>query len=245
MFHLAKEAGWRAKSKLRPISSVEPLRSQRMVDASTLAPSLVGEAADKLRAMIVDGVLNPGQRLAESDLIDDLGVSRGTLREAMRALASEGLIDLTPHKSARVRRYETAELLDLFEIRIRLEGLAARLAARNVAKDGNGEIFLQLVTQMEEASDQGDLRLHIDLNREFHNEIITRAGNLQLATILRTLQLQAFRALFTHKLTLVDSQDSNREHRVLAHAIATGHEELADNAMQAHIVRSRALITRS
>ena len=111
--------------------------------ANSVALPLIERAAaplrrkvlDALRASIVDGRLAPGSRLVERELIDMLGVSRTVVREALRQLESEGLIDVVANKGAVVRALTVAEAKDLYAIRAVLEGLAARLFVENASAD--------------------------------------------------------------------------------------------------------------
>src|ERR1700738_2048711 len=92
--------------------------------------SLHDETVSRLRAMILEGELLPGSRIAERELCDRFGISRTPLREALKVLAAEGLVELLPHRGARVSRLSDHELRDAFEIVSALEALAGELACR-------------------------------------------------------------------------------------------------------------------
>jgi DNA-binding GntR family transcriptional regulator len=92
-----------------------------------LAAPLRQQVVDRLRAAVIAGDLAPGQRLTERDLIDRVGVSRTVIREALRQLESEGLVETLPNKGPAVRALSRAEAVDLYRIRASLEALAARL----------------------------------------------------------------------------------------------------------------------
>src|SRR5690348_976966 len=96
-------------------------------EASMTAAS--DRAVDQLRERILGGEYTPGERLAEVELAEKLGVSRTPVREALRRLAAEGLVDITTNKGARVIDYPRQDLERIFEIRARVEGLSARVAA--------------------------------------------------------------------------------------------------------------------
>ncbi len=85
--------------------------------------------ADQIRASILSGEFSPGERLHEIRLSQRLGVSRTPIRSALQSLASEGLLDYTPNRGYSIRRFETPEIVDAYEIRATLEALAARFAA--------------------------------------------------------------------------------------------------------------------
>src|SRR5262245_43090553 len=84
---------------------------------------------EHLRSGVLQGLYAPGQRLIEADLTQELRVSRGPLREAFRRLSAEGLLEIVPHRGAMVRRLTLREMRELFQIRLGLEMLAARLAS--------------------------------------------------------------------------------------------------------------------
>src|SRR5690606_31825359 len=97
----------------------------------------VGQLHEAIRDAVEDGRLAPGHRLVEADLTRDYQVSRGAVREALRLLAVERIVDLVPNRGAVVRRMTPKEILDTMTVRIALEGLAAALAARNIEAGGN------------------------------------------------------------------------------------------------------------
>ena len=113
------------------------------------AAPLRRKVLDALRTSIVEGRLAPGSRLIERELIDMLGVSRTVVREALRQLESEGLIDVVPNKGAVVRELTLAEANDLYAIRAVLEGLAARLFALNASRDQVAALEAALVRTIE------------------------------------------------------------------------------------------------
>lgn len=203
--------------------------------------STVEAIADRLRDAISTGVFNAGQRLVESEITREFGVSRGPLREAFRRLAAEGLVDLQHHRGARVRRLSRAEVTALYEVREALEGLAARLAARHV-RDGTvaSHSLSTLVDQMTQALNQGALSTYVQLNKEFHDELVRLADNGPLAGLVRQLQVPLFRLQFRNIVDIASLRLGQADHEAIASAVARGDEEAADVAMRIHIRRSGA-----
>jgi DNA-binding GntR family transcriptional regulator len=117
---------------LRPPASAA-IRTPPPFTPATLTPTLPLQIADRLGEAIVDEQFAPGERLKEVELATAFGVSRATLREALRILQSRGLVRILPQRGAQVARLSRAELENLFEIRAVLLGLAARHAARHFA----------------------------------------------------------------------------------------------------------------
>src|SRR5271170_1481180 len=111
---------------------VEPAPAFPQIDAPEGPPvhgATVAHIVERLRGDILARRLSPGARLIENDLTLRFAVSRGPVREALRRLAAEGLIEHLPHRGAVVRRLSRVEIQELFQIRVELESLAARLAA--------------------------------------------------------------------------------------------------------------------
>jgi DNA-binding GntR family transcriptional regulator len=207
--------------------------------------SVVETATRQLRDWITGGRLPAGQRLIEANLMGELGISRGALRQALTLLAGEGLLELVPHKGARVRAFSKRDLEEIADARVALEGMAARLAAARARADPEvGASLRRLTVDMDEAIAARQLRTYINLNGDFHDALVDAAGNRQLAAMINTLRVQAFRHLFATLVDLDDAVRSNEDHRGLAEAIARGDEDAAEALMRAHINGSRGLIGR-
>lgn len=139
---------------------------------ATLHDGLLG----RLRDMIVEGELAPGTRLRERELTEWLGVSRTPLREALKVLAAEKLIELTPNRGARIAVLSEAEIQDMFELMGALEGLAGRLAAARVSEADLLELQAMHL-QMRAHYVRKDLPAYFRLNQAIHRRIVVAAGN--------------------------------------------------------------------
>lgn len=144
------------------------------------------EIVEKLRDMIGEGELEPGARVPEKLLCTRFGVSRTPLREALKVLASEGLIDLYPNRGAVIATLELSELEEMFPVMGHLEALAGELACANVTDDEVAEIRA-LHYQMVVYFRRGDRPEYFRLNQQIHDLILTAARNKALAGIHRTL----------------------------------------------------------
>src|SRR6056297_1354902 len=102
--------------------------------------ALAVEITNRLRQMILEGQLQPGEKINEKALTEQFGVSRTPLREALKVLAAEGLLDLIPHRGAVITRQSEAELAEVFRVLAALEGLAGELAAECAGDDTLDEI---------------------------------------------------------------------------------------------------------
>jgi DNA-binding GntR family transcriptional regulator len=205
--------------------------------------SMVDVIVDHIREGLGSGRYSPGQRLIESDITEALGVSRGPLREALRRLAAEGLLEITHHRGARVRTFDRRELMGIFELREVLEGLAARSAARAVKSDSTlANRLRELAAEMNAATKAGRLQQYVGLNQELHDLIVDAADNPQLATLVRQLQTPTLRLVFRGILDRDMTRRSNAEHAKIIAAITAGDEEAAERAMRRHIRASREAV---
>lgn len=203
--------------------------------------STVEAIADRLRDAISTGVFNAGQRLVEADITREFGVSRGPLREAFRRLAAEGLVDLQHHRGARVRRLSRKEVLALYEVREALEGLAARLAARTVRKaKADADRLSDLSIAMSLALDHGALSRYVELNQQFHDELVELSDNATLGGLVRQLQVPLFRLQFRSLVDTASLRLGQADHEAITAAVARGDEDAAEAAMKLHIRRSRS-----
>lgn len=187
--------------------------------------------------MVERGELVPGQRLVEPDLVAQLGVSRATVREALRVLDAEGLVKLERYKGASVRRLEGRQVLESFEIRELLEGLAARRAARRLAQEGLLRKKLTVLAEkMEKAAARRAVPEYGTLNREFHQLVVAAADSEQLEALAAYVHPPAILRILHRRLTELGAMDrSMAEHRAVIQALLAGDGEKAEAAMRRHV----------
>jgi DNA-binding GntR family transcriptional regulator len=203
--------------------------------------STVETIADALREGVRRGRYMPGQRLVEADITAELGVSRGPLREALRRLAAEGVVDLQHHRGARVRAMSRKELSDLQEVRESLEALAAAAAARRVAKkEMKGRPILELADQMDRALNDGSVTRYLELNQAFHDLLVSWSNNPVLSDLVKRLQIPVFRLQTRTMADIPRLRVAQQDHRAIATAVASGDPSAAEKAMRRHIQRSNA-----
>src|SRR4030042_7204254 len=123
--------------------------------------------AHRLRQLIVSRELRPGERIVQSELAEQFGVSRTPIREALHKLASDGLVILSPHKGASVADFSISELDGIYSIRIALEGYGAYLAARQITNT-DFDSLAALLDRMQEVFEEGDRWRLLEVNREFY-----------------------------------------------------------------------------
>src|SRR6202023_879284 len=144
--------------------------------------SLHGETLTRLRDHLVEGNIPDGGRVPERQLCEMLGISRTPLREALKVLASEGLVELLPNRGARVRQLNERDLEELFDVMGGLEGLAGRLACENISDAEIAEIE-RLHYEMYGFYLHRDMHGYFHVNQLIHQKIVEAARN---ATLLAT-----------------------------------------------------------
>lgn len=179
--------------------------------------SLHDVVADRLRDMIVEGELPPGIVIPEMGLCASLGVSRTPIREALKLLVQDGLVDYLPKRGFAVRTLETEEARQMLEVLAELEGFASALACARGSDDGVRAIA-QLHEGMLIAYRAGDMSRYFRLNQEIHEGIVALSQNLPLVEAHRRLSLRLRRVRFLSNRQESDWQASVADHEaIIAH----------------------------
>lgn len=199
----------------------------------------VSHIAALLKERILDGRIAPGQRLISSDLVEEFGVSRGPVREAFRQLEAERLIDLEPHKGATVRRLTVNEVKDLYQIRVALEGFAARLAAEKIDEGRNRALLTDILKRGRKHKRNPIFSSFVIDNRAFHQAIVRICDNEELGKLIDKYQLPVFMIQLRQVIgTDQTIKNALEEHEEIAQAIFSGSPEAAYLAMQKHLLHS-------
>lgn len=187
-----------------------------------------------LRDQIIDGSRPPGSRLVERELAAEMGVSRIPVRDAIRQLAAEGLVAPRPRTWAVVRRFTAGDIEELIEVRSALEVLAFRLAAQRRSPDQLSELRQALLTEQRAAS-AGDVRTAREAGADFHELVVTMAGNRLLSELFASTRSRMRWLLAQHS----ELAPMAAEHEALYRAVAGGDGERAVALAEAHLVTSR------
>lgn len=189
------------------------------------------QICDYLIDLINTGVLRPGQPLRLSYLCKEYGLTQTPLREALRQLASDGLVKYAPRRGYRVVEITEQELVALYEVREALEGMAARRAAEQATDDQLREL-LRLATESDQPARQKEQKLTID--RKFHRLVAGFSGNPLIPKLLLAPSI-----LTSSKVQLIEplpsDYDSYIPHEAVASAIASGDPHQAEAVMRKHI----------
>ncbi len=194
-------------------------------------------AANLVRCLeddILNSVLKPGDRLDEQALARRFEVSRTPVREALRHLASSGLVEIRKNQGATVRRLTTSELIEMFQVMAELEGLAARLCARRMSVAECAEMR-QRNEECRQMAENNDAEGFFAANQVFHEVIFQASRNAFLQTESRKLRnrVNVYRRHITTQPRRM--QKSVAEHSRIVEAIEAGDEEKAHQLMREHV----------
>jgi len=204
--------------------------------------SAVEHAIDTIREKIRRGEFVPGQRLIVADLTRLLNVSPGPVREAIRRLTGEGLVEVQPNRGAIVRQLTAREVADIFDLREVVEGLLARQSAKHIRQANHHATIEDIMQRMAATREQADVTGYSDLNQEFHNAIYRIADNERAAEISQQLAMPLYQFRFHHFMDVAMMNNSYREHEQIAKAILEGDSVNAERFMRMHVRNSGMMI---
>ena len=206
---------------------------------TTAVPVLAG-----LRERLASGAIPPGSWLRESALAAELGVSRTPVREALRTLAAEGLIEHVPNRGARVLTWTRDEVDETYRLRALLEGEAAALAARRATPEQVLAMEDAQATYEKSIERRAQPVTRASCNDAFHAAVVAGAGAPRLSMLLATLSS----APLTLRAIGVYSDDdvarSVLQHRDIVNAVREGDDQLAAAAMRSHLLAARYVALR-
>ena len=222
-------------SKANQPNALEILQSQ----------SLTMLVQKEIERMIVGGELGAGAKLSENAIAAQLGVSRGPVREALRALEQTGLVRVEKNRGVFVRQVSLEEANEIFEVRAALEAMIGRLAAKRIREEQISRIRA-VVKKMHAVSRARDAAAYYPLNVEFHELLAEASGNTVLLANYRRVvnQLDLYR-----RETLMRSAEhipiSTQDHEAILNAVAKGDAELAERLLFEHVIDSRERLHRA
>jgi len=189
---------------------------------------------DHLRGEILDGRLEPGAELAEVALSEQLGVSRGPLREAISRLAAEGLVTVRPRRGAVVRSLSEEEFLELYQVREALERMAVKLAVPRLTNE-DFEALAAVNAAMDEHAARDEVEEFFRANLAFHARFLEACGNKKLQEVYGQLLDQVGRYRMRSLILRGNLGRSVSEHAAILRAAKRGDAERAAQLMADHI----------
>jgi DNA-binding GntR family transcriptional regulator len=215
-----------------PDASTRPLRR----------PAKSISSPERVAASITKGVLRRhyviGQRLVESDLTERLGVSRSTVREALKILASNGVVEIVPYRGAVIRRLTLADAQNLLSVLEVLTGLAARAAAEKIHLGNNRHLFTVAAKPLIDPRDTDELDRILDERAGFYQTMLQIADNAELNRAMPLPRAHLFRSQFYSYLSKADLRAMVAEYRNITKAILAGDGAKAELWSRRHIRKS-------
>jgi len=196
--------------------------------------SLHAELVERIRQMIFDGALAAGEKIPERELTERFGVSRTPLREALKVLASEGLVILAPNRGASVIAMTESDLRQGFPVMAVLEALAGELACRSIT-DAEIERIEKLQKAMRECFDNSDLNGYFRLNEAIHLAILQAADNPILTSIYHGVSARIRRARYRANMSLSRWKQAIAEHDEILAALKQRNGKRTFDIMKRHL----------
>ncbi len=215
---------------------------------SELKPDPIGRTAlaveitNRLRQMILEGQLEAGEKINEKLLTEQFGVSRTPLREALKVLAAEGLLDLIPHRGAVITRQSEDELAEVFHVLAALEGLAGELATL-AASDADLNEIEAMTQKLRRSYEETDRPTYFRINQAIHKAILRATGNETLQRSHELLAYRVQRARYQANLTPERWRAAVEEHEAIAKALCARDAATTAQRMKEHLLKKLASIS--
>lgn len=198
---------------------------------------------EQLMEDILNGRLQPGEKLSEIALANEFNVSQAPVREALKSLEVLGLVTSVPYKGTIIRTSSEQSMEEYFQVRTALEGLAGRLAAENATKE-ELQVLENLVRDMNKAARDGDLELQTEINRDFHNAIIDASHNGMLISVCRSLRLGSWSRI-TARYTKMTNEAITGRHAQILERLKARDPDGAEKALRDHVMESLQNFTKA
>ena len=212
------------------VSFARPVSGAKASDNSTLHGDLVAN----IRELIVQGDLEPGAKVPERVLCERYSVSRTPLREALKTLASEGLLELLPHRGAWVARLTAGDVDQMFPIMGALEALSGELACQNLTEEQFAEIQA-LHYQMVLHYTRRQLKLYFQVNQEIHEKILSASANPLLLQMYQTLAGRIRRARYVANMSDERWTQAVKEHEEILNALSKRDGTALSDVLKRHL----------
>jgi DNA-binding GntR family transcriptional regulator len=214
----------------------------RARDALIQRRTLHDEVVERMRDMVIEGQLLPGSRINESELCLRLGVSRTPVREAIKTLASEGLIELVRNKGAVVNRLGSDEVIDMLEAVEVLEVYAAKAGVER-GRDQEIDEITALHERMRDFYEAGDRLPYYKLNQSIHSAIVALAHNQAIANAHEALQMRLRRIRYIGNEKPASWSGAMGEHELMIKALRRRDGNALCSAIKEHLDRTRERVT--
>lgn len=196
--------------------------------------NLYREVADRIRDLIEHGDLLPGERISEKHLCETFGVSRTPLREALKVLASEGLVELLPNRGARVVQLTLKMVKDTYDLMGALEGLSGELACQEIS-DAGIERICELHEKMLSHYHNRELTPYFEVNKQIHEHILMASKNEVLQEMYNNLSQRVKRVRYSKKMTDGFWRQAVEDHENMVAALRKRDGKLLGQILRDHL----------
>ncbi len=199
------------------------------------------QVIDHVYELLLTGELSPGQQLKESLLAAQMGISRAPIREAMKELIMNGLVDYRPQVGNFIPVLSPKEIIDSYTTRGVLEGYAVMESCGNFSADEFDTLF-RLTEEMENHALALNQKLVVEVGGQFHDLLISRCNNLQVIEYTNRLSLKLHILFYKYWATLYDAREIGRRHRLIAEAVYAQEPLRIEQVIREHYRQSGSLI---
>lgn len=233
----------RVTSSPRPSRALPRRRATRPASTPAARTSLVEQAYQAIRGRILDNAYPPGHQALESELAEELGISRTPVREALIRLQKEGLVEVVPRHGMRVLPVSPADMAEIYTVLTALECAAAELVAARGPSDAELKPLTEATRDMDRALKADDLDAWAAADERFHRTLAELAGNRMLLETIGNFWDRAHRARMVTLRLRPKPVNSTREHMLLVERLRAGDARGAVDVNRAHRARaSRELL---
>jgi DNA-binding GntR family transcriptional regulator len=186
---------------------------------------------------LYEGRYVAGQRLVEPDMVSRYNVSRSTVREAIKRLAAQGVVETHHNRGARIRQLSKDEARNILLITEVIVGLAARLAAQHIDEPGNRDLFEQTLAELLAPANQADRYEFVRMRNRFHRTMARISKNPELEQMLANMQVHLVR-----NRLVMQPEERAKSYQAMGDAILAGDEDTAEKNARAHVRRMIELL---
>lgn len=197
--------------------------------------TLVKQVSQIIRGQIISGALKSNERIIETKIAEELGISRGPVREALGELKKDGLIVIIPRKGAYIRNFTQKDIEEIYTLRALLEGFAAKLAIDKINEQALAELR-SILDKIEEMASRNDIVEVGHYNMRFHEEVCKLSGHQRILDIWHDLlgQIQVLSAMATH--FYMDFESIKKSHEILMDSLIRRDRIYAKECFENHIL---------
>lgn len=196
---------------------------------------------DELKMQILTGQIEPGTRMMEVEMANEMGVSRTPVREAIRKLEKEGLVTIEPRRGAYASEVSVRDMIEILEVREEIEGLATELAAERMDDDTKARLY-RTADKYGEAVKDNDTGEMIKLDTEFHHIIVEGSSNKILMNVVEQLQELVLRFRYIYYDDFRRAEKMPREHKAIIEGIKSGNAKSARKAAEDHVEQLKSVV---